>query len=105
MLRKTDTAAKVRRAVIRLWVGQPSGAFGDGAMLRKMDAVVYEAVQLMIRRRWRQIRRLRIARRQVNLAPGFRTLEGERWITIALARILPRLVEFARRADEEGSDL
>ncbi len=105
MPRKADTAAKVRRTVIRLWVGHPGGAFGDAAMLRKMDAIVYEAVQLMIRKRWRQVRRLRIAKRQVSVAPGFPTLEGERWVTLAMARILPRLVEFARRAAEEGADL
>lgn len=105
MFKKADTAAKVRRAVLRLWVGRPAGSIRDSAMLRKMDAVVYEAVQLTIRKRWHQVRRLRIARRQVSVTRGAPTLEGERWVTIAMARILPQLVEYVRRAIDEGADL
>ena len=102
---KTQTASKVRRAVLRLWIDQPAVAFRDAAMLRKMDAVVYEAIQLMIRRRWQQMRRLRIATGKVTLSRGVPTLEGERWVTLAMARILPLLIEFERHVDKEGSDL
>jgi hypothetical protein len=98
-------ASKVRRAVLRLWIDQPAVAFRDAAMLRKMDAVVYEAVQLMIKRRWQQMRRLRIARGEVILSRGVPTLEGERWVTLALARILPMLLEYEANADEVCDDL
>lgn len=93
IVNKDQTASKVRRAVLRLWIDQPAVAFRDAAMLRKMDAVVYEAVQLMIRRRWQKIRRLRIATGKVTLSRGVPTLEGERWVTMAMARILPLLLD------------
>ncbi|MBN1286850.1 MAG: hypothetical protein JXB47_15730 [Anaerolineae bacterium] len=102
---RDQTASKVRRAVLRLWIDQPAVAFRDAAMLRKMDAVVYEAIQLMIRRRWQQIRRLRIAAGKVTLSRGVPTLEGERWVTMAMARILPLLIEYESHIEREEAVL
>ncbi len=103
-IKKTQMASKVRRAVLRLWIDQPAVAFRDAAMLRKMDAVVYEAIQLMVQRRWQQIRRMRIAQGDVVLSRGVPTLEGERWVTMAMARILPLLREFEANADKDVAD-
>ena len=103
--KQTGTLSKVRRIIIRFWIHQPPVIFKDLPSLPKLDRVVYEAMQIRIAQHTHLDLKWRVRNRQVDLTPGQATQEGERWIQSALARLLPRLAEYADRVRREGSDL
>ena len=102
---RSQVASNVRKAVIRLWIDRPVAPFRRYDVLRKLDAVVYESVQMTIAQHQGKMLRLRIAYGDVHFGPGCPTPEGERWVTMAMTRLLPRLAEYIARARREGDSL